>query len=198
VLPRPLDSATPDSNSSPRHGAFHRLKEEPSFWSDLKTCKWVVNPGEHVASDVLWTLCPNNRTLASSFKILVVPIILFLNWELLGPFVASNLPNPFGPLLFISYPITLKSGEVRYAKGYLDLAFIAYYIIIFSFLRQVATIHLCRPIARYFKIKRQSQLDRFGEQGYALAYFAVMGMWGVVSILYKPALASGIKLCSAS
>ncbi|KIM68795.1 hypothetical protein SCLCIDRAFT_13535 [Scleroderma citrinum Foug A] len=161
----PLD--TPDSNSSPRYAAFYRSKEEPSFWSDLKTWKWVVNP-------------------ASSFKMLVVPIILFLNWELLGHFVAPNLPNPFGPLLFISYPITSKSGEARYAKGYLDLAFIAYYIIFFSFLRQVVTIRLCQRIARYFKIKRRSQLDRFGEQAYALAYFAIMGSWGVRNMIQLP------------
>lgn len=43
---------------------------------------------------------------------------------------------------------------------------------------------MCRPIARHYKIKRRSTLDRFGEQGYALVYFAVMGMWGFVSILY--------------
>ncbi|KAL4076069.1 longevity assurance proteins LAG1 LAC1 [Scleroderma citrinum] len=157
----PLDSATPESNNSPGwDGGFHRTREVPSFWSDLKSSKWVVNP-------------------ASSFKLLIVPVILFFNWELLAPFVASDLPNPFKALLFISYPITSSSGDVRYAKGYLDLAFIAYHIIVWSFVRQAFIIHLCRPIARYFKIKRQSTLDRFGEQGYALMYFAIMGLWGL-------------------
>ncbi|KAG6336842.1 hypothetical protein ID866_2238 [Astraeus odoratus] len=141
------------------NGGYARAGQDASFWSDLMSSRWVIKP-------------------ASSFKLLLIPIIFFLNWELVSPYVAPGLPNPFRPLLFISYPLAPGSGDVRYAKGYLDLLFVTYYIVFFSFVRQVVTLHICRPIARYFSIKRQSKLDRFGEQGYALIYFAVMGIWG--------------------
>jgi len=130
------------------------------LWSDLKTARWVVNP-------------------ASSFKLLLIPVILFVNWELLAPYVAQGLQNPFRPLIFISHRIpSSPDSEPRYQKGYLDLLFVAYYIVVFSFIRQIITVNTCHPIARYFGIKRLGKCDRFGEQGYAFVYFAVMGAWG--------------------
>jgi acyl-CoA-dependent ceramide synthase len=109
----------------------------------------------------------------------MIPVILYINWEVLSPYVAHGLSNPFRPLLFISYPISSSANlDVRYHKGYLDLAFIAYHVIFFSFVRQFITINLSRPIARYYGIKRTTKLDRFGEQAYAVVYFTVMGAWG--------------------
>ena len=121
--------------------------------------------------------------IASSLKILLAVVALWANWELLAPYVAKDLPNTFAPLLFISHRIPTSSlDDPRYQKGYLDLVFIAYYIVFWSFIRQSITIYLCRPVARYFGIKRATKLDRFGEQGYAVIYFAVMGAWGVVCL----------------
>ncbi|KII90806.1 hypothetical protein PLICRDRAFT_90560 [Plicaturopsis crispa FD-325 SS-3] len=117
---------------------------------------------------------------AAAFRLLLVPIVLFLNWEVLAPHIAPGLPNPFRPLLFISHHIPTSSpDDPRYQKGPLDFVFLAYYIVVFSFLRQSITLNICGPIARYFGLKRQAKLDRFGEQGYALVYFAFMGAWGV-------------------
>lgn len=156
VTRTPLDSATPESNDFPALSVNHQGN---TFWSDLKSWRWVVNP-------------------VSSFKLLAISVILYLNWELVTPNIAPGLSNPLRPLLFISYPVGSDTGEVQYAKGYLDLAFIAYYIVFFSFVRQIIIIHACQPIARYFGVKRQAKLERFGEQGYALVYFAIMGAWG--------------------
>jgi acyl-CoA-dependent ceramide synthase len=112
----------------------------------------------------------------------MIPVLLYINWELLAPYVAPGFPNPVAPLLFISYRIPDSSpDDPRYAKGYLDLVFLAFHIVFYSFLRQFITIVICHPIARYFGIKKRGKLDRFGEQGYALLYFAVMGAWGYVS-----------------
>ncbi|KIJ70047.1 hypothetical protein HYDPIDRAFT_121394 [Hydnomerulius pinastri MD-312] len=158
----PLDSNTPDPNGSPvsvMNGGFPHVRKESGLWADLKSARWIVNP-------------------ASSFKLLMIPIILFINWEVLAPYVAEDLPNPFRPLLFISYPIPSSGPDVLYRKGYLDLVFVAYYIIFFSLVRALISVNLCRPIARYFGITKVSKLDRFGEQGYALVYFAFMGVWG--------------------
>ncbi|KAN0097511.1 sphingosine N-acyltransferase lac1 [Tylopilus felleus] len=141
---------------------------QPGFWSDLRSARWAVSP-------------------ASSFKLLLMPLVLYINWEVLAPFVAHGPPNPFRPFFFISYRIpSSPDSDVRYQKGYLDLVFVAYYIVFFSFVRQIITVNVCHPIARYFGIKRRAKLDRFGEQGYAAIYFSVMGAWGYYIMCQLP------------
>ena len=114
---------------------------------------------------------------------LLVPIVLHLQWTYLTPLVLDNPPpSPFAPLLFISHPTPAPAsdpGQPYYRKGYLDLVFIAYHIVFFSFFRQVVTLYLCRPFARYFGIRKEAKLERFGEQGYAVVYFVLTGLWGM-------------------
>jgi len=52
------------------------------------------------------------------------------------------------------------------------------YVVVWSFIRQFVTLYVCFPIARWYGIKKESKLDRFGEQGYSLVYWAAMGIWG--------------------
>ena len=119
---------------------------------------------------------------ASSLKLLLIPVVLWANWEFLAPYVAKGLPNPFNTLLFISHRVPGSSDDdPRYAKGYGDLLFIAYYIIVWSFVRQTLMLNLCRPLARWFGIKKEAKLDRFGEQAYAVLYFGFNAIWGLVS-----------------
>jgi len=131
---------------------------------------------------------------ASSFALLSIPIVMYLNWEVTAPYLTHGVSNPFAPMLFISHPVPpmntvsctattdcSPSEDIRYRKGYLDFVFVAYYIIVWSFIRQSITLHLCWPFARYFGIKKEATLDRFGEQGYAMLYFAFFGAWGYVS-----------------
>ncbi|KAG2042343.1 TLC domain-containing protein [Suillus americanus] len=157
----PLGSSTPESCDSPvSSDSFNMIKPKGGLVADLLNARWVVNP-------------------VSSFKLLMIPVLLYINWELLAPYIAPGLPNPVAPLLFISYRIPDSSpDDPRYGKGYLDLAFLAFHIVFYSFVRQFVTTAICHPIARYFGIKKRGKLDRFGEQGYALLYFAVMGAWG--------------------
>jgi very-long-chain ceramide synthase len=116
-------------------------------------------------------------------KLLLIVVVLYTNWEILAPYVAKGLSNPFAPLLFISHRVPESSpDDPRYQKGYLDLVFIAYYIIFWSFVRQTITLYICRPIARWFGIKKEAKLDRFGEQAYAVLYFGFTGFWGLVRI----------------
>ena len=174
--------SAPASISRKEFSVIHQGASSHSLWYDIKTLRWVVEPGTLFAS-YRRTLFQNLMLYtASSIKLLLIPLILFINWELLAPYVAKGHSNPFEPFIFISHHLLTSSpDDPRYAKGYLDLVFIAYYIIFFSFVRQTITISLCWPVARYFGIKKQSKLDRFGEQGYAVIYFAVMGTWGIVS-----------------
>lgn len=92
-------------------------------------------------------------------------------------------PNPFEPMLFISYPIAGSSpDDMRYAKGWLDIVFVLYHVVVFSFIRQFAILDIILPFARRQGIKKQARLDRFGEQSYAMFYYGVMGVWGTVSL----------------
>jgi len=163
----PFDSQS-ESGSRPSTPSFGRRppREDPwsteskGLWNDIVTLRWVVVP-------------------SSSLKLLLIPIVLWANWEFLAPYVAADIVNPFAPLLFISHRVLDSSpDDPRYQKGYLDLVFIAYYIIVWSYFRQALTLQVLRPVARYFRIKKEAKLARFGEQGHAMTYFAIMGPWG--------------------
>jgi acyl-CoA-dependent ceramide synthase len=58
------------------------------------------------------------------------------------------------------------------------LGFLAYYIVFFSFVRQTLALKVSQPVAKYFGLKRETKIDRFAEQTYALVYFAVSGTCG--------------------
>ncbi|KAI0796696.1 TLC domain-containing protein [Abortiporus biennis] len=133
--------------------------ESRGLWNDIKSLRWVVVP-------------------SSSLKLLLIPIALWANWELLSPFVAKGLPNPFAPLLFISHPVPSPPDDPRYQKGYLDLAFIAYYVVVWSWFRQAIILHIWKPFGRSYGIKKNAKLDRLGEQGHAMVYFAITAIWG--------------------
>lgn len=66
-----------------------------------------------------------------------------------------------------------------------DILFILYYVIVWSFVRQFLTIHVLRPIAMKFGLRKPAKLDRFGEQGYALIYFSFFGSLGIVSWCFQ-------------
>ena len=85
---------------------------------------------------------------------------------------------------FISHPIAASApDDIRYEKGWLDLAFIAYHIIVFSFIRQFFLLKVIRPVSIKLGIKKR-KLDRFGEQAYAVIYYGTMGVWGIGSHIF--------------
>lgn len=110
---------------------------------------------------------------------LSIPLVLY------AVFAYFNIrPNPFEPMLFLShYRPESKPDDPRYVKGILDLLFIAYHVVVFSFIRQFTLFHIIHPIARKLGIRKQGKLDRFGEQAYAVLYYGVMGVCGAVRIL---------------
>lgn len=109
--------------------------------------------------------------------------MLYINWEFLSPYLSPGIPNPFGGFFLISNRLPSSTPEQSfYAKSYQDLLFLGYNIVFFSLVRQVVAVKLSRPIAKYFGLKRETKLDRFGEQGYALVYFTVFGAWGFVRV----------------
>ncbi|CDO71251.1 hypothetical protein BN946_scf184908.g8 [Trametes cinnabarina] len=160
-LGQEFPATPPVDTTRPRSPVVRWSTESQGFWEDIKSLRWVVVP-------------------TSSLKILLLVVVLWANWEILAPHVSKNIPNPFAPLIFISHRVPgSPDDDPRYQKGYLDLVFIAYYIVFWSFVRQSFTIYVCRPIAQWFGIRKEAKLDRFGEQGYAVAYFFVMAAWGM-------------------
>ncbi|KAF8600155.1 longevity assurance proteins LAG1/LAC1 [Ceratobasidium sp. AG-I] len=153
--------------NSPKLGGDEGLSK--GLWCDFKAMRWMWEP-------------------ASSFKLLIIPAILYLNFELINRYI-FNLPcaNPFTSLLFISYYLPESSpSDPRYGKGFLDLAFVGYYVIFFSFIRQSVTIYIIVPIARGLGVKRATKLDRFAEQGYAVLYFGIFGSLGLYIMSQLP------------
>jgi len=172
VLPRPFESRTP--SPGPRtFNVAHSSSVSPAL-------RWAVRPGAYQL--VPFLLATPHFPPASAFNLLLLPVVLYINWELLSPYLAPDIPNPFATCFFLSGHIpTSAPHDPRYAKSYHDLIFIAYNIVFFSFVRQLITVNLCRPVAKYFRLKREAKIDRFGEQGYALVYFMIFGAWGFVS-----------------
>jgi acyl-CoA-dependent ceramide synthase len=149
----------PSRVSSPVLRKAPSSKAGPSFWADLANGQWVINP-------------------ASSFKLVCGSLAAFLGWEALAP---AGAPNPLAPLLLLSHRVPASApGDARYQKGYLDLVFVAYYVVVWSFVRQTIIVTISRRLARRFGIRSVAKRERFGEQLYAMVYFAFFGIWGIV------------------
>lgn len=139
------------------------------LWRDLYTMRWM-------------------RVPESSLKLLGIPAALWAGWELVARVVPpGTLPvaNPFSRLLFVSHPLHNKDGSVSYAKDYNDLWFLAYWVICFSFIRLFWTVYVFHPMARSLGV-RGGKVIRYGEQGYAVVYFAFMGSLGIYVMSQLP------------
>lgn len=114
----------------------------------------------------------------TSAKIIVAILALWGALELL-PAVSKN---PLTPLLLISHPLPLlpTDNTTRYEKGLLDFAFLGFYIIVFSFIRQAVTEFMIRPFARWAGLNTDAKQTRFMEQAYAIIYNVISGGLGLV------------------
>jgi hypothetical protein len=123
-------------------------------------------------------------TAGSSLALLLLPIILYINWELVSTKFEHSIPNPFAKFFLLSgYIPDSKPNDPQYQKTWWDSVFLAYYVVFFSFVRQ-AIFSVSRPIAVYFGIKKRAKIARFGEQAYAFFYFMVFGAWGLVCFVH--------------
>lgn len=141
---------------------------------DLYTMRWMTSP-------------------ASSAKIASVFISCWAAWRIFAP----QTSNPFEPFLFLSHrvPLTevalydpkavLKGDTIRYQKGYYDLCFLVFYIVVFSFIRQSTTLYVFKPFARWWGIKNETKQIRLMEQGYAIFYWGSFGALGVYVMSFQ-------------
>jgi len=119
-----------------------------------------------------------SRLKVDALKILVVPVVLYVVWDLLS----LSGDNPFRPFFLISGKVSASTQEdPRYQKTWWDLLFVSYYVVVFALVREGINIVVARPAAKYFGVRRPSKVQRFAEQTYALIYFSFFGTWGYVS-----------------
>jgi acyl-CoA-dependent ceramide synthase len=104
----------------------------------------------------------------------------------LSSFLELGISNPFANIFLISgYLPDSEPDDPHYRKTYWDVAFLLYYVVFFSFTREMVAVYVSKPAVQYFGLKR-SKSDRFGEQTYALFYFTIFGAWGYVrGFLYR-------------
>ncbi len=144
-----------NSNSQP----LAKAKANSGFLSDLRTFKWMVNP-------------------LTSLKLIVLVLSAYAGLEYT---LQAGRANPLAPFVFISYPLAREAGEERthYSKGPLDVCFLLFYIVVFSFVRQSITEYFVRPLAKRLGIRTESKQLRFMEQAYAAIYFSASGALGL-------------------
>jgi acyl-CoA-dependent ceramide synthase len=105
----------------------------------------------------------------------------YISWNVLLP----QTTNPLAPFVRISYPLprTLGESAQHYDKGSLDICFLAFYVVAFSFTRQSITEYIVKPFGRYHGIRSETKTARLMEQGYTFIYFLVFGSLGLVRFL---------------
>ncbi|KAI9481519.1 MAG: TLC domain-containing protein [Benjaminiella poitrasii] len=100
-----------------------------------------------------------------------------------GIIVASYLGYPLArKCLTISY----KIGENQYDKGLDDAYFVGFWVIAFTFLRAVAIQFIFHPIGKFFNIIPFAKRQRFTEQAWTFAYYAVFWTVGMVIMYHSP------------
>ncbi|CAG8973934.1 hypothetical protein HYALB_00003712 [Hymenoscyphus albidus] len=99
--------------------------------------------------------------------------------------------NPIHHFLFLSYRITPAPGTPagtpdQYGKGWWDVAFVSFYIIVLSFTREFIMQRFLRPLAKKSGLKSRAKQSRFMEQMYTAIYFGVLGPVGLFVMSRTP------------
>lgn len=77
--------------------------------------------------------------------------------------------------------ITNQRNDGRYEKSFWDLAFLFFYICVFTALRAAIMNHILTPAAKYFAVPIK-KYQRFAEQSWAFIYYTFAFLFGIVSI----------------
>lgn len=188
-----------------RNAVAEPVRKEPSFLSDLCTGRWLIYPKSaakvalsFIAAYLFWEYLvpvswnPVRPFLFLSYQLPESEVVLKeASYRLYGPAPTYSADNAFLNALrhfFQGIHHTLFPNEprfLRFGKGWLDLCFIAYFIVIFSFLRQILTVHCFKPLAKRWGIRSEQKQTRFAEQGYALFYWGIAGILGLYVMSFQ-------------
>ena len=185
--------------------AAGKARTEPTFLRDVYTGRWLVSPKSaakvallFIAAYWLWEHLvpvawnPFRPFLFLSYRLPESEVVLKeASFRLYGPaptYSQGNvvLDNLRGFLQGVHHTLFPHEPRfLRFGKGWLDVCFIAYFIVIFSFLRQVLTMHVFKPLAKRWGIRAEQKQTRFAEQGYALTYWGIAGIFGLYVMSFQ-------------
>jgi acyl-CoA-dependent ceramide synthase len=104
---------------------------------------------------------------------LVILVVVYAAYLLSGNYTESN---PLHMFVTVSY----KVGDSNmYGKGIKDLAFVGFYMVFFTFLREFVMQCILRPGASFVGLKKASKVNRFMEQCYSIFYYGISGPFGL-------------------
>lgn len=178
---------------------------EASFLSDLYTARWLVSPKSAakvallvVAAYFVWEYVvpldanPFAPFLTLSYRLPKSEVVLKeASYRLYGPtptLSADNVVLHQLRMFFQGIHHSLFPDEsrfLRYGKGVKDLCFVAFNVVVFSFLRQILTLHTFLPLAKRWGIRGEQKQIRFAEQGYALFYWGIAGVLGMYVMSFQ-------------
>ncbi|KAK9430597.1 TLC domain-containing protein [Lipomyces doorenjongii] len=122
-------------------------------------------------------------------KTWVTPLILLLLPLLLFALSTDQTPsNPIYSFLFPSYKImpVVEGSTIMYGKGKKDFCFVAYYMLVFSFLREFSMQQILEPMAKLCGLTKRGKIKRFMEQTYSIMYYGTMSPWGLYIMHHMP------------
>lgn len=140
----PLERTTSAGSSTSSSAAFHSYG--PRY------LRFLVNP-RYSAQIILTALA---LYASVSLAALITP---------LAPFLPAT--NPVAPLLFLSYPVDshgAAGGHQKYGKGALDVAFLAFYVVVLSFIRHALMQGPLLSLAKWSGVRKGLKTARFVEQ----------------------------------
>ncbi|KAJ6449693.1 longevity assurance proteins LAG1/LAC1 [Mycena vitilis] len=196
-LTGPFTPSAPPSPAPPPPATAPRLPSASGPHSPKPSLARGAPAAADVSPLLRWAVDP-----LFALRALALPPLLALPTALLLPLVRGCVPaawvergwvvNPFTPFFLLSHasapPARASASPLlpahfattqHYVKGPLDLLVIAYSVVGFSLLRLVLSNWAFPALAGRYGIRKPGKVLRFGEQGYAVCYFAVVGVWGM-------------------
>lgn len=127
----------------------------------------------------MWTACVELNHRHIWITPLAIMVVVYSAYFLSGNYTESN---PLHMFVTVSYQVGDTS---MYGKGIKDLAFILYYMVFFSFLREFVMQCILRPISTLVGLKKTSKINRFLEQSYSIFYYGTSGPFGLYVMYYS-------------
>lgn len=107
----------------------------------------------------------------------VTPLIIMA--IVYGTYIISGDYTPNNPLhMFVTISYQVGDSD-EYAKGIRDLAFVFFYMIFFTFLREFLMDVVIRPLTLKLGVTSRHKIKRMMEQVYAIIYYGVSGPVGL-------------------
>lgn len=126
----------------------------------------------------LWTAYVELNHRNTWITPLIILVVVHTAYLLSGNYTESN---PLHMFVAVSYQVGDSSW---YSKGIKDLAFVAFNMIFFTFLREFVMQCILRPSATYVGLKKASKINRFMEQSYSIFYYGISGPFGLY-VMYQ-------------